>query len=133
MSAVGAFGMMAAYVGLLARWSTRIRLTASHDPRVLVERHLADATIKLNSHAGLTIVQVAGRVDAEGDVSWIVVDRITYSDGSHPADFGDVDGHPVEAQVGIQPLHPLPVPVEERWSSKTAAPATDWLPPALSP
>ena len=30
-----------------------------------LERHLADETIKLNSHAGLTIVQVSGRVDAE--------------------------------------------------------------------
>jgi len=31
----------------------------------LLERHLADAKIKLNSHAGFTIVQVRGRVDNE--------------------------------------------------------------------
>ena len=31
----------------------------------LLERHLADETIKLNSHAGVTIVQVSGRVDTE--------------------------------------------------------------------
>jgi 16S rRNA (guanine(527)-N(7))-methyltransferase RsmG len=34
---------LAQYVDLLVRWNAKLRLVGSHDPRVLVQRHMADA------------------------------------------------------------------------------------------
>ncbi|MDI6451203.1 lamin tail domain-containing protein [Anaerobaca lacustris] len=64
---------------------------------------------KLANHGRAVQISMPGGVAGDGTVTWICVDRVAYSDGSHPEDFGGrVDPWPVEADGQGLSLHRVP-------------------------
>ena len=61
---------------------------------------------KLPDDGGRIQLSKPGDVADDGTVSWIRVDRVVYSDGSHPEAFGEgIDPWPVEADGRGPSLH----------------------------
>ncbi len=70
---------------------------------------LAWGSGKLANHGRAVQISMPGGVAGDGTVTWICVDRVAYSDGAHPEDFGGrVDPWPVEADGQGLSLHRVP-------------------------